>query len=153
MAILVDCPHCSTRVLPMTGRVCPACQKNVDTPPTPEPEPEQTVEAIYSLAAEQMRDGVASFGIQKILTERGLDAEAAATVVSNLEQFKARERREAGRRMMLAGVFWCITGLVVTALTYSMASSVGGGTFVIAWGAILFGGIEFVRGFFELLKG
>jgi len=152
MAVLVNCPHCSTRVLPMTGRVCPAYQKNVDTPPAPEPEPEQTVESVYNIAAEQMSNGVGPARIAKVLTERGLDAESAATVVSNLEQLKARAHREAGRRMILTGVFFGIAGLVVTTLTYSMAASVGGGTFIIAWGAILFGGIEFVRGFIELLK-
>jgi len=33
MTSLVNCPHCSTRVLPMPGRICPACRRNVDTPP------------------------------------------------------------------------------------------------------------------------
>jgi hypothetical protein len=55
--------------------------------------------------------------------------------------------RAAAKRMMLFGALWCIGGIAVTAITYSMASeSPGGGTFVIAWGAILFGFVQFLRG-------
>jgi hypothetical protein len=31
MSALVNCPRCSTRVLPMARRLCPACRKNVDS--------------------------------------------------------------------------------------------------------------------------
>ena len=55
--------------------------------------------------------------------------------------------RAAANRMMLFGALWCIGGIAVTAVTYSMASeSPTGGTFVIAWGAILFGFLQFLRG-------
>ncbi len=150
MSVLVECPHCSTRVLPMAGRVCPACQKNVDKPREPDPEP--AVESVYSVAAEQMSRGVDASGIEKLLTQRGLDADAAATVVSNLEQMKSRAHREKGQKMMMYGAFCGIAGIVVTTLTYSMAASAGGGSFVVAWGAIIFGGIEFLRGFVEYVK-
>lgn len=53
-----------------------------------------------------------------------------------------------GGKDMLVGALWCIGGIVVTALTYSAASE-GGGTYVVAWGAILFGGIQFLRGLFR----
>jgi hypothetical protein len=152
MTSLVECPHCSTRVLPKTGRVCPACLKNVDTPPEPEPRRERGVEAVYDLAAEQMRNGVAPSQIEKILTKQGLKPETAATVVGDLEQIKSRAHRETGQRMMLAGAFWCVAGVVVTALTYSVAASAGGGSFLVAWGAIVYGGIQIVRGFVEFVK-
>jgi hypothetical protein len=148
MSSLVVCPHCSTRVLPMTGQVCPACRKNVDAPPDPKPKPERVEADAYSLAAEQMLNGVAPSRIEKVLTERGLDAEAAATVVGKLEQTRAGAARQAGKRNMLFGASWCIGGIVVTAITYEAASQ-SGGTYVIAWGAIVFGGIQFLHGLFQ----
>jgi hypothetical protein len=48
---------------------------------------------------------------------------------------------------MLVGGLWCVGGILVTAITYSAAQ--GGGHYVVAWGAILFGGIQFMRGLFR----
>lgn len=52
-----------------------------------------------------------------------------------------------GLKDILVGLLWCGGGIAVTALTYSNASD--GGTFVVAWGAILFGGIQFLKGLFH----
>jgi hypothetical protein len=50
-------------------------------------------------------------------------------------------------KQMLSGAVWCIGGLLVTGITWLVAASgSGGGTYVVAWGAILFGGIQFFRG-------
>lgn len=46
---------------------------------------------------------------------------------------------------MLVGALWCIGGILVTACTYSAAAEKGG-SYTIAWGAILFGGIQFFKG-------
>jgi hypothetical protein len=112
--------------------------------PEPERTSEQVVEAIYNYAAEQMRNGVAGPQIEKSLVEQGLDAEAAGIVVRNLTEARAKALKEAGQKHMLYGALWCIGGIVVTAATYAAAS--GGGTYVVAWGAIIFGGIQFIRG-------
>jgi hypothetical protein len=53
--------------------------------------------------------------------------------------------RAAANRNMLVGGLWCVGGIVVSVATYSAASS-GGGSYVVAWGAIIFGGIQFFRG-------
>lgn len=48
------------------------------------------------------------------------------------------------KRNMVVGGLWCGGGLAVTLYTYVAAS--GGGTYVVAWGAIIFGGWQFVKG-------
>src|SRR5205823_1132787 len=96
----VNCPHCATRVLPMAGRVCPACRRNVDAPPDPKPEAEQVVEEAYRLAAQQVSQGVAPPAIETLLTERGLGAREAAAVVNRLEQTKAAAIRHTARKNM-----------------------------------------------------
>lgn len=63
-----------------------------------------------------------------------------------------RKQRDLGIRNMLFGALWCIGGIVVTAVTYdAAASSPGGGKYIVAWGAILFGGIQCLKGFFQFL--
>jgi hypothetical protein len=109
-----------------------------------EPTEQEIVDAVYSFAAEQMRSGVSPQQIQALLVEKGLDQSSAATVVSQLTEIRSKAIREASNKDMLYGALWCIGGIVVTVATLSAAS--GGGTYVVAWGAILFGGIQFFRG-------
>lgn len=45
---------------------------------------------------------------------------------------------------MTFGFMWCVGGIIVTAGTYLAAAS--GETYVVAWGAIVFGAIQFIRG-------
>ncbi len=49
-----------------------------------------------------------------------------------------------GKRNMLVGGLWCGGGLAVTLYTHATAS--GGGTYVVAWGAIIFGGWQAIKG-------
>lgn len=111
------------------------------------PTEEEIVQAVYALAAEQMKNGASSQQIQSMLVEKGIDQESAATVVSNLARMRSEAIREASKKNMLYGALWCIGGIVVTAATYSAAS--GGGKYVVAWGAILFGAIQFFRGLIQ----
>lgn len=111
--------------------------------------PEQVIEAVYAYAAEQMRNGVSSPEIERSLIEKGLDAEVAQRVVENLEEARAKVVQEAAHKNMLHGGLWCAGGILVTALTYGAAAGSGGGKYVVAWGAIVFGGIQFFRGFIQ----
>ncbi len=54
-----------------------------------------------------------------------------------------------GTKNMIAGALWAVGGTLVTVVTYSATS--GGGTYVVAYGAIIFGGIQFVIGLFQYL--
>jgi hypothetical protein len=105
---------------------------------------EQIVEAVYSFAADQMKNGVPGHQIQSMLVEKGLDPGDAATVVSNLSRLRSEAIQKAGKKNMLYGGLWCVGGIVVTAATYSAASN--GGSYVVAWGAVIFGAIQFFRG-------
>jgi hypothetical protein len=56
-----------------------------------------------------------------------------------------------GTRNIAIGGLVCLAGILVTAATYSAAS--GGGRYVVAWGAILFGGIQFLVGLVKIATG
>jgi hypothetical protein len=53
---------------------------------------------------------------------------------------------DVGRRNMAIGGVVCVIGVIVTVATYAAASGPGGGRYIIAWGAIVFGAIQFLRG-------
>lgn len=71
----------------------------------------------------------------------------AATKVASLAQPKVPAIQSAGHDVIV-GALWCIGGIAVTAGTYS-AVSTSGGTYLICWGPIAFGGYQFLRGLFR----
>jgi hypothetical protein len=120
--------------------------------PDEEPSEEQVVQAICAFAAERMERGSSAAEVEAMLVEQGLDRESAATVVAKLATIRAEAAHEAGKKNMLYGALVCIGGIVVTAVTYGSAAASGGGTYVVAWGAIVFGAIQFFHGLSQMDK-
>jgi hypothetical protein len=54
---------------------------------------------------------------------------------------------------MVCGALWCVGGLAVTAVSYGAASDAGQGTIVVAWGAVLFGALQFLKGVGQMIRG
>jgi len=50
----------------------------------------------------------------------------------------------------MVGALWCIGGLIVTAVSYSAVKD-SGGTYIVAWGAVVFGGWQFLKGLFKVI--
>jgi hypothetical protein len=114
---------------------------------------DQAVQQIYDFAATLMRAGNKDKVVVAQLVERGLSEEQANIVVKNLKQARSKAYTQAGMRDMAIGAVICIIGIVVTVGTLSAARSNGGGSYVVAWGAILFGAAQFLRGVVNWLKG
>lgn len=112
--------------------------------------PEQQLQAAYVYAAEQMNQGVATNTVRDRLIEQGMDADTAATVVDEMKAALRRANQDAGRQNMIYGALWCIGGTVVTVVTYQAAAA--GGRYVVAWGAIAFGGFQFLRGLIQYAR-
>lgn len=142
--------------------VPPPPQQN--PPPQPEPNPHEGLEAAFAYAAKALKSGQPRKKVRRRLLELGLDEKSVFLVLSQVnvanssaeaddsESIPSLARpeseiiREAGQRKMALGALWCIGGLIVTGLTYALASGTGGGTYIFAWGAILFGAVQFIQG-------
>jgi len=75
--------------------------------------------------------------------ERTIAGEADARIAS----LCSAAARSVGQRNMFVGALWCVGGILVTAVTYGLAASLpAGGTYLVAWGAIVFGALQFFRG-------
>ncbi len=67
-------------------------------------------------------------------------------------EFK-KAKRKIAMKTMLYGALWFVGGLIVTGVSYSMASSSsGGGTYVVTWGAVIIGGIQMVKGLIQYIR-
>jgi hypothetical protein len=73
-----------------------------------------------------------------------LASKGNAALTSQSHPFVSSARTEAEKRM-LHGALWCGDGIFVTGITYLGAS--GGGIYVVAWGAIVFGAFRFIQGY------
>lgn len=108
-----------------------------------EPSEEQVIRAVYERAASLIKAGKSREQVNADLRSRGLNEQSAAIIVDNIFNL----RKKAGKKNMLFGALWCIGGILVTAWTYGVAASrSSGGHYIVAWGAIVFGAIQFFRG-------
>ncbi|HAS42941.1 MAG TPA: hypothetical protein DCS93_20845 [Microscillaceae bacterium] len=110
-----------------------------------ETEQQEVVNQIYDYAANLLiNENYTSYEAKEALIEQGLDQETAAIVIDKLEKDIGEVKQKGANKDMIYGALWCIGGIVVTAASYSAAS--GGGTYVVTWGAILFGAVQFFKG-------
>ncbi len=110
-----------------------------------ESEQQKVIDQVYDYAADLLiNEKSTPHEIKQSLIAQGIDESTAHLVVEKIEAEVVDERRKAANKDMLYGALWCIGGTIVTAVSYSAAS--GGGTYVVTWGAIFFGGIQFFKG-------
>ncbi|MEL6694991.1 MAG: hypothetical protein AAFU33_18380 [Bacteroidota bacterium] len=95
------------------------------------------VQQVYEYAAHLMvEEGKDAYQVKQALIEQGLGNESAGIVVANLEDQIRVAKKESGQKDMIYGALWCVGGTVAT------LANIG----FIFWGAIVFGGIQFIRG-------
>jgi hypothetical protein len=110
----------------------------------------QISRAMYEHAASLVEAGESKAKVVADLKSRGFDEESANIAANNIFNRRAIAVKEAGKKNMLYGALWCIGGVVVTALSYLFAtSSPTGGRYIITYGAIVIGAIQFIRGFIQ----
>lgn len=102
------------------------------------------VEEIYNYAAQQLfENNMSQHDVINLLMDRGLSYSDAKIVTSNLIEQGAKEMKSARKKGMIFGLLWFFGGLAVTIFTYNAASE--GGTYIVAWGAMLWGIIQFFK--------
>jgi len=120
---------------------------------------QQILEQVTIYIAKELSEGKKNDDIVKELVKQGWPKETASNFVaetkSAIDDYKhTPEGRiimlSAAKRHMLYGLMWCGGGSLITYLTYSAASE--GGLFLVFWGAILWGIIDFFRGLLNWYK-
>jgi len=81
------------------------------------------------------------------LATKFVDRVSVAAIDSGASDEGRQALADRYARHMIYGALWALGGILVTWWTYSAAaSSPGGGRYVVAYGAILYGVVDFVRG-------
>ena len=79
-------------------------------------------------------------------TPRPWDAELPTPALVEVEPRAKEVHRVSRRGTMHIGAAWLLGGLIITMTTYE-AASVGGGTYVVMSGAMVYGAVRFLVGF------
>lgn len=126
-----------------------------------EAEQQKAFKDLYSAVVKELSNGKNPQQITKELNTLGFTNDDALNFVErvqkDIEEYKKspeakKVMAEKYRKVMLNGVVWFFGGLIVTGITYSIASANGGGTYLITWGAVIFGAYDFIRGFIGWIK-
>ena len=118
---------------------------------------DELITALYPFARRLIMERKSPREVTQALMDKGLTEEAADALTSRIrrerqEEYSAKaseENTEEAMRNMAIGGAVCLIGLFVTIVSYQNAA--GGGRYVLAWGAILFGGFQFFKGLFQLM--
>lgn len=112
------------------------------------------VEAVIETATARLHRGETYPEVHNWVQYQGFSPEVAAEIVKDAEVRLQHARQTEGMqadvgpthgRDIVIGALWAVGGIVVTLWTLISASSEGG-TYLVAWGAILYGVIRIVRG-------
>jgi hypothetical protein len=98
---------------------------------------QQPSDYLYQYAANLLANGNKSGAeVERLLMLKGLGADEASAVVRELEDPIRDAKKAQAKKDVLHGGLWCIGGIALT------VADVG----FVFWGAILFGGIQFIKG-------
>ena len=100
-----------------------------------------TPEGQVAYAAERLQEGASWMTVEAEIRDAG----PVTDEVHQLLREFAVARHEQAERYGFQGLLWFGGGLAVTAITY--VSATPGGTYILAWGAVLFGAIQAWQGY------
>jgi hypothetical protein len=80
-----------------------------------------------------------------------LDQLGPAMSAGAAQAAEGAEKRARSAKMMVYGLILIVIGVVITAVTHDAAERGGGGTYVIAYGPMIAGGIRFFQGLFGMM--
>lgn len=107
----------------------------------------QELSGLYKQAFMELANKRSQRVVESSLISQGASPETAKMVVKDAEYAVRKIRREKYKKRMLRGLAWTIVGTIITCVTYTFADSLGG-KFVVVYGAIIFGVIDFIAGLF-----
>jgi hypothetical protein len=105
----------------------------------------QELSGLFQYAVMELSSNKSHQAVEKLLVSRGASLETAKTIVKDAQYAVKKARREKYKKRLTRGLIWTILGVLVTCGTYAFASELGG-KFVLFYGAIIFGFIDFIIG-------
>src|ERR1700722_10862053 len=139
----IDCPYCEHRVV-VTKGLCPVC--NSELKGAVAEQRKALKKKARTLAISTRAKGATSEEIEAELARNGFDNGMIKEIMLELEGKAPLASAEMNNSELRHGVYWLVGGILVTVVSYGIASSSkSGGVYFIAWGPMVVGGIKFIR--------
>lgn len=166
----IQCPSCSM-VMPDKVSYCPRCgaprshvaarlQQQAAESGIPydslldhdrHATPPLRIEDLQEFAIELVHQNRDPSEVRNILEQNWVPSHVASVWTSQIFEARGVAKRESGIKNILIGGGICALGLIFSLATYAAASP--GETYIVAWGAVLFGGFRGLMGIINLLEG
>lgn len=105
---------------------------------------EEIIHQIYNYAMNLLVNAEKTPQETKIrLVEKGVTEQDAEIIVTNIVR---QIKNIKANKNILHGALWCLGGLLVTWLSYELASE--NGSYIAFYGAIIFGALQLMKGLF-----
>ncbi|MFT4242454.1 MAG: hypothetical protein QM569_09230 [Acidovorax sp.] len=114
---------------------------------------QQVIARLVIRAANQIAEGKSKSEVISELKKEGCPTDLAQIITLKGEEIKKDEFRKGGRNAMLLGAGLAGLGVAITAGTYSLAASSGGGSYFITYGLIIVGAWIFIKGLWRSMAG
>ena len=112
--------------------------------------PDAAASATLQDVAQRLAKGETVSQIVESMVSQGFTQEDAAGIVGHVNVEFRKAMASVGLRRIRAGALWAVGGTAVTVYTYMSATA--GGSYVVAWGAVIFGVYDMIRGLIVWLK-
>ncbi len=108
------------------------------------------MQAIYQYVAGELSRNTVPQVIERELINRSVPPELAKQIITSTQRALKKGSGEKYRKRMVRGILWTVAGVIVTCGSYMFASDLSG-SYLLCWGAIIFGLIDFFVGLFGWL--
>jgi len=135
----------------VTGEVLPSMREShsghaaASPTYTNEALPAGEIKAVFQFVVQELARNTQPRVIQQELARRSIPRELIDRTIAEAQKALKGARAEKFRKRMVRGLLWTVAGTLVTCLTYLFASNLGG-SYLLCYGAILFGVIDFLVG-------
>lgn len=109
------------------------------------------IQEMYEMAIELAFNNNNWKKIKPYLINQGCPENIAEMISKECEIYRKQLVRSHAKKPFIKALIWMAIGIVITVATYQSASS--GGSYLIAWGPMLFGGINMVKALKYLITG
>jgi hypothetical protein len=146
------CPECGATLNP-ADEVCPQCGARFQAATTedlPALTQAEQLQQSYLFAMNQLKSKTPPEQVEAQLITSGVTAPTSHALVGTLQATRRQADRAAGKRTLLLGGLWTVGGLAITLLGQAVANE-RGGSYLILWGAVIIGALQFLAGLRQYL--
>ncbi len=110
---------------------------------------EMPLQALYNEALIGLANGKSEKAVVAELIEKGVPEINARMLAADALRVKRSAFRKAGLQAAIVGAGYVILGIAITAFTASLHAPI----FIVAFGPVIFGGLQMIKGLFRAIVG